>query len=167
MSIEPVDIARRIVGVVLVVLMTLLLLAAPAEARDIHVETVTVTSVNTLPADSSLNKVAVGGVITIQDEPVALSAKLGTVQGPSGKETYYNLNMKECVNRMHSLGFQGEYWINDKGCKMFGPYIMCAADLDSRPLGTILESSLGMCCVVDTGDFADSDPNQLDIATNW
>ena len=94
----------------------------------------------------------------------------GTVMGPSGKETYYNLNMSGVVKIMRRAGFSEEeypYWVREDGAKMLGPYIMCAADLNLRPRGSLVESSLGTCIVADTGDFIYSNPTQIDIATNW
>ena len=44
---------------------------------------------------------------------------------------------------------------------------MCAANLDVHPRGSLVETSLGTAIVVDTGGFADSNPNQIDIAVNW
>lgn len=104
---------------------------------------------------------------TITDEEVPLSASLGRIQGPSGEETYYNLNMKGCVERMKSLGYDYEYWIRDDGVKMFGNYVMVAANFELRPLGTIIETSLGFGIVVDTGEFVNENPTQLDIAVTW
>lgn len=91
----------------------------------------------------------------------------GHVNGPSGKETYYNLNMSRVVENMRNKGYSGEVWVREDGCKMFGSYVMCAANLSVHPRGSIVMSSLGPCIVVDTGDFAKSNPNQLDIATTW
>lgn len=39
-----------------------------------------------------------------------LSSGRGSVTGPNGRETYYNLNMSGVVNIMHSAGFSGTYW---------------------------------------------------------
>lgn len=100
------------------------------------------------------------------DGPV-LNRRNGTVQGPSGKETYYNLNMSKIVEIMHSKGYEGEYWVREDGCKMLGDYIMCAANLNVHPRGSLVESSLGTCIVADTGGFASSNPYQLDIAVTW
>lgn len=50
---------------------------------------------------------------------------------------------------------------------MYGDYVMVAADLNTHPRGSLVESSLGTAIVVDTGGFAASNPNQLDIATAW
>lgn len=85
-----------------------------------------------------------------------LTRENGSVEGPSGKETYYNLPMDGVVGIMRDLGYNEEeypYWERADGCKMLGEYIMCAANLDIRPRGTILESSLGTCIVCDTGEF--------------
>ena len=100
------------------------------------------------------------------DGPV-LNKRAGVVQGPSGKESYYNLDMSGVVKNMHRLGFEGEYWVRDDDCKMFGDYILVAANLEIRPRGTIVETSLGLGIVADTGGFAKNNIYQLDIATNW
>ncbi len=96
-----------------------------------------------------------------------LSASAGAVQGPSGRETYYNLDMSGVVANMRSLGYEYEYWVREDGAKMFGEYVMVAAELGSRPKGTIVETSLGLGIVCDTGGFASTNPTQLDVATNW
>ena len=103
-------------------------------------------------------------------EGPVLNAYVGTVEGPSGKETYYNLPMEYVVYLMRELGYSEEeysYWVRDDGCKMLGDYIMCAAALDIRPKGTILESSLGTCIVCDTGEFVNWNHTQIDIAVDW
>lgn len=96
-----------------------------------------------------------------------LSRSKGSVYGPSGKETYYNLNMSGCVRNMNRRGYYYDVWVRDDGCKMFGDYIMCAANLGVHPFGSLVECSLGTCIVVDTGGFAAGNPNQLDIAVTW
>lgn len=100
------------------------------------------------------------------DGPV-LNAFNGTVTGPNGKETYYNLDMSGVVEIMRGLGNTDEYWVREDGVKMLGDYIMCAANLEVHPRGSLVESSLGTCIVCDTGGFAASNPNQLDIAVTW
>lgn len=96
-----------------------------------------------------------------------LSRSKGSVYGPSGKETYYNLNMSGCISNMNRRGYYGEVWVRNDGCKMFGDYIMCAANLGNHPYGSLVECSLGTCIVVDTGGFAAGNPDQLDIAVTW
>jgi hypothetical protein len=99
-----------------------------------------------------------------------LTKSAGVYNGPSGKETYYNLNMSGVVKIMRGLGYSEEdypYWVRDDGCKMLGEYIMVAACFSIRPRGTIVETSLGQGIVCDTGGFASYNQTQLDIATNW
>ena len=100
------------------------------------------------------------------DGPV-LTRSRGTISGPSGKETYYDLNMSGCINIMSSRGFHEPYWVRSDGVKMYGYYVMCAAGLSIRPKGSIVESSNGLAIVVDTGGFASRNPRQLDIAVTW
>ena len=99
-------------------------------------------------------------------DPV-LSKGRGVNYGPSGKETYYNLNMSTVVSIMRSMGYTGEYWVREDGCKMLGDYIMVAANLNLRPRGSIVETSLGDAIVCDTGGFAKRNPTQIDIAVTW
>lgn len=99
-----------------------------------------------------------------------LTAAGGVFNGPSGKETWYNLPMDGVVDVMRRSGYSAEdypYWIRDDGCKMLGDFIMCAANLEIRPRGTILDTSLGEAIVCDTGAFAATNATQIDIATNW
>lgn len=99
-----------------------------------------------------------------------LTASAGVFHGVSGKETWYNLPMSGVIQHMRSLGYSEEeypYWIRDDGCKMLGDYIMIAANLELRPKGTIVETSLGLGIVCDTGGFAVHNPTMIDIATNW
>lgn len=91
----------------------------------------------------------------------------GVNVGPSGKETYYNLNMNKIVAAMKRLGVNSEYWVRDDGVKMYGDYIMCAADLSVYPRGSIVETSLGTGIVCDTGAFVENGGIALDIATAW
>lgn len=106
---------------------------------------------------------------TTWDGPI-LTKEIGGNMGPAGRETYYNLPMQGCINKMRSLGYSEEeypYWIRDDGAKMLGRYVMIAANWKIRPLGTILETSLGWSIVVDTGDFVADYPYGVDIAVDW
>lgn len=96
-----------------------------------------------------------------------LTASSGVNYYGSQRETYYNLDMSGCVNIMRSIGNTDEYWVREDGCKMLGSYIMCAANLNVHPRGSLVETSLGTAIVVDTGGFADNDPYQIDIAVTW
>ena len=59
------------------------------------------------------------------------------------------------------------YWVREDGVKMLGNYVMVAANLDLRPRGSKVPTSLGMGLVCDTGGFARNNRTQLDIATSW
>ena len=99
-----------------------------------------------------------------------LNRRDGVCYGPSGRETYYNLDMRGVVRRMRSLGYSAEeypYWVRSDGVKMFGPYVMVAANFRIRPRGTILECSLGTAIVCDTGGFIKWAPRGLDVAVDW
>ncbi len=113
-----------------------------------------------------------------------LTSTMGrNLNGPSGQETYYNMDMSGIVSSLQRGGWMYNqcvdtdlidyildtkgYWVREDGCKMFGDYIMVAAGLDVRPRGSLVQTSLGMGIVVDTGGFAYNDPYQLDIATAW
>ena len=96
-----------------------------------------------------------------------LNTRAGRVSGPSGNETYYNDDMSYIVSRLKRMGYSGDYWVRSDGVKMFGDYILVAANFDIRPIGTILPTTLGMGIVADTGGFVSWDPTGLDIATTW
>ena len=99
-----------------------------------------------------------------------LTKSAGVFQGPSGKETYYNLPMGQVINNMRGLGYSVEeypFTVREDGAKCLGPYVIAAANLNLRPRGTIVETSLGMAIVCDTGGFAEYNSTQLDLATDW
>lgn len=117
--------------------------------------------------DASRVEKSANGNYENQKSSQRLTPAAGVFNGPSGKETYYNLNMGGVIYLMRYLGYSEQeypYWVRDDGVRMFGDYVMVAADLNLRPKGTILESSLGTAIVVDTGAL---EPTQLDIAVNW
>lgn len=96
-----------------------------------------------------------------------LTRAAGVVRGPSGKETYYNLRMSGVVRVMKRKGYNYEYWVRSDGVKMFGPYVMVAANLRLRPRGTVVKTTRGLGIVCDTGSFARRNKKQLDIAVRW
>jgi len=82
------------------------------------------------------------------------------------EETYYNLNMKVV---MQHCGGGGYYTVREAdGVKVDKDgYVIVAAHLGRYPRCSIVETSLGLGKVYDTGSFADGKPEQFDIATNW
>lgn len=110
------------------------------------------------------------------EEPIKEPAKnhlnkvIGIFEGPSGNETYYNLDMSYVVELMREKGYTEEdypYWIREDGVKMFGKYVIVAANVEVYPKGTIIESSLGTAIVCDSCEAADADQTRLDIAVTW
>lgn len=84
------------------------------------------------------------------------------------KETYYNLNMKRIYERAdRNFGSHHKKWIREDGVKCYGPYVIVAAPLDVYPYGSIIETSLGEGIVLDTGAFAETNKDQIDIAVDW
>ena len=75
------------------------------------------------------------------------------------KETYYNLDMSGVIANAQAMGIQGNYWVRGDGVKMYGDYVIVAAQL---PKGTIVATSLG------TGIVLDYCPaGTYDIAVTW
>lgn len=94
----------------------------------------------------------------------------GVFNGPSGKETWYNLPMSGVIDIMRIRGYDEEtypYRVREDGCRMLGDYIMVAADHRIRPIGTLVETSLGTGIVCDTGSFIHENQMQIDIAVDW
>lgn len=96
-----------------------------------------------------------------------LTSRSGVNYYGDQKETYYNLNMNGVVNNAQANGISGEYWIREDGVKMYGDYVIIAANQDVYSYGSTVETSLGTGIVLDTGGFASENPTQVDIATDW
>lgn len=96
-----------------------------------------------------------------------LTAESGTFTFEGHTETYYNLDMSVVVQVAQSRGIAGEYHVRSDGVKMLGDYIMVAACYDIHPYGSLMNTSLGMGIVVDTGGFVAWNPTGCDIATMW
>ena len=106
-------------------------------------------------------------------ERTPLTASMGrnryTVRKAEGtvierQETYYDLPMSGV------MGFcgGGTYHIREDGAKVDDDgYVLVAAALDRYPRCSVVETSLGLGKVYDTGTFAASNPEQFDLATDW
>ena len=80
------------------------------------------------------------------------------------QETYYDLPM---AGVMHYCG-GGDYTIREDGAKVDSDgYVLVAADLSRYPRCSVVETSLGLGKVYDTGEFVLSNPEQFDLATDW
>lgn len=121
-----------------------------------------------------------GGIMEIDDEEIKhiddpnpvptgphLTPASGVFEFEGHTETYYNLPMDVVVQVAHSKGICGEYHVRSDGAKMLGDYIMVAACYDIHPYGSLINTSLGMGIVVDTGGFVSWNPTGCDLACDW
>lgn len=85
--------------------------------------------------------------------------------GVAHRETYYDLPMNIVIG---SCGAGGSYKIRSDGAKIDQDgYVLVAANLNSYPRCTVVETSLGPGKVYDTGGFAAVHPYGFDLATDW
>lgn len=86
-------------------------------------------------------------------------------KGVSHRETYYDLPMRVV---MGSCGQGGYYTVRPDGAKVDAQgYILIAANYGNYPKCSIVETSLGLGRVYDTGGFALRHPHGFDLATDW
>lgn len=85
------------------------------------------------------------------------------------QETYYDLNMSRVMQlRLNDGCGDGTYSVREDGVKVdFEGYVLVAANLDNYPFCSVVETSLGVGKVYDTGLFAEENSEQFDIATDW
>lgn len=80
------------------------------------------------------------------------------------KETFYDLPMSGV---MRACG-GGTYAVRADGVKVDQDgYVLVAAHLGRYPRCSVVETSLGPGKVYDTGGFANTNPEQFDLATDW
>ena len=117
-----------------------------------------------------VSRIVAVGASAIEQKPLTKSMGRNryTVTLPDGsiierQETYYDLPMSGV------MGFcGGSYYIRDDGDKVDQDgYVLVAADLSRYPRCSIVETSLGLGKVYDTGSFVFSNPEQFDLATDW
>lgn len=121
-----------------------------------------------------------------EEEALDLSSKLGvspltarrgvnkymvTVGGRTieRKETYYDLPMGGVMAiAARECGVAAYYTVREDGVKVDAEgYVLVAADLLRYPRCTVVETSLGLGKVYDTGSFVLANPEQFDLATDW
>lgn len=96
-----------------------------------------------------------------------LTKRGGVNYGPTGKETYYNLNMSGVVRIMRNMGYSESeypYWVRNDGVKMLGQYVMLAGRIGQYDRGTIIPCSLGVGIICDYGYL---EWNAVDVAVTW
>jgi len=109
-------------------------------------------------------------VIGIQNNGSGLTKSKGAQyfvdsKGVSHRETYYDLNMRVV---MQSCGQGGNYLVRPDGAKVDAQgYVIIAANYGNYPKCSIVETSLGLGKVYDTGGFAERHPYGFDLATDW
>jgi len=85
-------------------------------------------------------------------------------QGVSHRETYYDLPMNAVMGACGG----GTYAIRADGAKVDRDgYILIAANYSRYPRCSIVETSMGLGKVYDTGGFAAHHPDGFDLATDW
>ena len=85
-------------------------------------------------------------------------------KGVGHRETYYDLPMNAVIG---SCG-GGTYGIREDGAKVDqNGYILIAANYSRYPRCSIVETSMGLGNVYDTGGFAAVHPDGFDLATDW
>ena len=95
---------------------------------------------------------------------VVLTARMGVIDFNGHKETWYDLPMQKVVTRAQNMGIPCEYWVDERGVKRFGHWVIVAAH-PSVTRYTRLQTSLGEGIVLDY--HTTDDPNLYDIATTW
>jgi hypothetical protein len=87
-------------------------------------------------------------------------------KGVVHRETYYDLNMSTV---MRNCGQGGYYTVRaDDGVKVDRDgYVIIAAHLGYYPRCSVVETSVGLGKVYDTGGFVNKHPHGWDIATDW
>ena len=118
-----------------------------------------------------VNRVVAVGTSIVNATP--LTASMGrnryTATNLSGEyverqETYYDLPMSGV---MAFCGKSG-YTVREDGAKVDDEgYVLVAANLTRYPRCSVVETSLGLGKVYDTGTFALTNPEQFDLATDW
>lgn len=80
------------------------------------------------------------------------------------QETYYDLDMSGVMRFCGAAA----YSVREDGVKVDPEgYVIVAADLSRYPRCSVVETSLGLGKVYDTGAFVATNPEQFDIATDW
>ena len=85
------------------------------------------------------------------------------------QETYYDLPMRGVMAiAARECGVEAYYTVRDDGVKVDADgYVLVAANLSYYPRCSVVETSLGLGRVYDTGSFAETNPEQFDLATDW
>lgn len=102
------------------------------------------------------------GIITLFT--VVLTAKAGRISFNGHTETWYDKPMNRVIGKAQAMGIPADYWVDERGVKMFGPWVIVAAH-QSKTRYTRLQTSLGEGIILDF--HCVDDPELYDIATDW
>jgi hypothetical protein len=108
--------------------------------------------------------------LSFQPKPNALTRSRGAHvyvdgDGVAHRETYYDLPMNGTLG---NCGPGNSYTIRSDGAKIDQDgYVLIAANFAAYPRCTIVDTSLGLGKVYDTGGFALHHPYGFDLATDW
>ena len=125
-----------------------------------------------------VEKIVAIGASKIEQKPLtpAMGRNYYTATNLSGdtverQETYYDLDMSGVMSLARGwdgCSHSGHYSVRDDGVKVDDDgYVIVAANLQRYPRCSVVETSLGLGKVYDTGTFAAGKPEQFDIATDW
>lgn len=95
---------------------------------------------------------------------VVLTAVLGRVTYNGHTETWYDLPMSKVIQNAQDAGIPCEYWIDERGVKMFGQWVIVAAH-PSKIRYTMVDTSLGEGIILDYHTTGQED--LIDIACAW
>lgn len=103
------------------------------------------------------------GITTLS--AIILTAALGRIQNGDHIETWYNLRMDKVIERAGSIyGITDAYAVREDGVKTYNGLVICAADWNVYPFGSLVETTLGTGIVLDTHT---TQGTVIDIATSW
>ena len=125
------------------------------------------TEITSIAIKESVAQVEIIGVKTSGNP---LTRSMGVNQftdskGVTHRETYYDLPMRVV---MGNCGGGGYYTVRADGAKVDKDgFIIIAAHLGNYPRCSVVETSMGLGKVYDTGGFVSKHPHGFDIATDW
>lgn len=125
------------------------------------------TEIASVVTEEPIKQVEVVGVKT-SGNPLTRSKGVNQFtdsKGVTHRETYYDLPMSVV---MGNCGGGGYYTVRADGAKVDKDgFIIIAAHLGNYPRCSVVETSMGLGKVYDTGGFVANHPHGFDIATDW
>ncbi len=130
--------------------------------NDVEVSRTQIQSIEVVPAVKQIEAIgtrSVGGLSKSKGVYFFTDSK-----GITHRETYYDLAMSGVIR----LCGGSAYSVRADGAKVDKDgYILVAANLNIYPRCSVVETSLGLGKVYDTGEFVERYPYGFDLATDW